>query len=288
MRVNRRVASSIAITAVLVASGVIATPAAAAETVTAEGVALSADASCSNANLDLTFTSSDVDREAGKSSIVDGSEFSVFEQDSGLDDFDSETYFGYGIGLAPQPTGTVVGSYAYLGDTPPTAAGTAEFFVLYRCYDLEPNSVLFTCFGDFGSCPSTAREANTPRLSGPAEAAPGTQVEITGVGCYDTIPFDGPAGTYVVSSGETVVASGTFGNADGYLLSLSFTMPDGPVDVVATCGTVDAPSSFDAEISVLAATATPAPGPVVPTPGPTPAPTPGSAVPVVASPTFTG
>ena len=55
-----------------------------------------------------------------------------------------------------QPAATLVGSYAYVGETPPSASNTAEFFVLYNC---TTRAVLLSCFGPYGSCPQTAQAA---------------------------------------------------------------------------------------------------------------------------------
>jgi hypothetical protein len=52
-----------------------------------------------------------------------------------------------------QPSGTLVGSYAYVGETPPNAA---EFFVYYNC---TTRRVLLACFGVYGTCPQTAQQA---------------------------------------------------------------------------------------------------------------------------------
>ena len=35
--------------------------------------------------------------------------------------------------LPSQPDDTLIGSYAYVGESPPDATNTAEFFVLYNC-----------------------------------------------------------------------------------------------------------------------------------------------------------
>ncbi len=52
-----------------------------------------------------------------------------------------------------QPPGTVIGSYAYVGETPPIASDTAEFFILYNC---STRQVLYQCFGPYGVCPQRA------------------------------------------------------------------------------------------------------------------------------------
>ena len=55
----------------------------------------------------------------------------------------------------PQAPNTLIGSYGGAGDSPPTAANTAEFFVLYNC---TTRQVLYRCTGNLGSCPTTAAQ----------------------------------------------------------------------------------------------------------------------------------
>lgn len=163
----------------------------AASMATATSVALSSTASCSDADLDLGVTSGDVDRELGTATSATGATLALFEQTStGLDGYDG-VFPGFNISLdAAQPEGTIIGSYAYLGTTPPTAGSTAEWFVLYRCAGEGSNQVLSTCFGDYGSCPRTARQALdellrlTPSTTTPA---PGTVLTATGSGCAPVV-----------------------------------------------------------------------------------------------------
>lgn len=133
---------------------------------TAQGVALNAGADCSNANLDITLTTVGATREYGLTTNEAGDVLGEFEQSTGLGTF-SGTYVGYGMPVSPgQPEGTVIGSYAYVGETPPGAADTAEFFVLYECSDTGANTVLYSCYGPYGTCPQTAQEALAPFLPG--------------------------------------------------------------------------------------------------------------------------
>ena len=94
-------------------------------------VALNVNAGCSNADLDLTLTTVGAIREIGQATNLAGATLYTFEQATVLGTF-SGTYTGYTISpLAPaQPAATLIGSYAYVGTTPPTAATTAEFFVM--------------------------------------------------------------------------------------------------------------------------------------------------------------
>jgi hypothetical protein len=47
------------------------------------------------------------------------------------------------------PNGTIVTLYGYLGQTPPSAANTAEFSVTYRC---DTKTLLASCAGPYGPC----------------------------------------------------------------------------------------------------------------------------------------
>jgi hypothetical protein len=65
---------------------------------------------------------------------------------------------GFGIGYSPsQPAGTVLGVYAEVGQRPPLASNTLQFFVLTNC---STHQVLFSCFGPYGSCPKTADQVS--------------------------------------------------------------------------------------------------------------------------------
>lgn len=135
---------------------VAASPALAGAAATAQGVALNAGAGCSNGNLDITLTTIGANREAWRATNLAGSTLSQGEGPAGLPNF-SGTFTGFQIVFSPsQPANTQVASYAYVGETPPDAANTAEFFVFYKCASRE---VLLSCFGPYGTCPQTAQEA---------------------------------------------------------------------------------------------------------------------------------
>lgn len=133
-------------------------PGAARAAATAQGVALNAGASCTNADLDLTLTTVGAERELGLATNVSGQTLRTFEQATPFLGTFSGTFVDYQISplVPPQPAGTLIGSYAYVGTTPPTAATTAEFFVLYNC---STRQVLLSCFGPYGTCPQTAAQA---------------------------------------------------------------------------------------------------------------------------------
>ena len=132
------------------------TPALALAAATAQGVALNASAGCSNGNLDITLTTVGANREAWRATNLAGSTLSQGEDPAGLPNF-SGTFTGFQIVFSPsQPADTLVASYAYVGETPPDASNTAEFFVFYNCTTRE---VLLSCFGPYGTCPQTAQQA---------------------------------------------------------------------------------------------------------------------------------
>jgi len=135
-------------------------PALAQAAATAQGVALNASASCSNANLNLTLTTSAASREYGKVTNLAGVTLHEFEDATALGNF-SGTFLGadnLGYKLpfsSSQPADTLIGAYAYVGETPPAGANTAEFFVYYNC---TTRQIVLACFGPYGTCPKTALE----------------------------------------------------------------------------------------------------------------------------------
>lgn len=133
------------------------TPLHASAAATAQGVALNAGAGCGNAFLDLTLTTSGAIREFGQSTLVSGAILNQFENPTSALATFSGTFTGYAIGVSPQqPANTLIGSYAYVGETPPVASSTAEFFVYYNC---STRQVLLSCYGAYGTCPRTAAQA---------------------------------------------------------------------------------------------------------------------------------
>jgi len=125
---------------------------------TAEGVALNALAGCDDASLDIIFTSVNAHREFGQATLEAGTILNSFEQNTTLGNF-SGTFINYGISIPLQPDNTVIGSYAYVGETPPSFLDTAEFFMLYECTTRE---VIVSCYGAYGTCPQTAAAALQP------------------------------------------------------------------------------------------------------------------------------
>ena len=150
---------------------------------TAQGVALNASAGCSRGDLDLTLTTAAANRESWRATNLSGTTLIQAEAATSLSTF-TGTFTGFQIVfLAGQPANTLIGSYAYVGETPPSAANTAEFFVYYNC---TTRQVLLACFGAFGKCPQTAQQAaaalalQIPALG--AWALPLTVLMVTGAG----------------------------------------------------------------------------------------------------------
>ena len=137
-----------------------AVPALAHAAATAQGVALNASASCTSGDLDLTLTTAGAAREYGLATNLAGATLNTFEQATPFLANFSGTFVDYQINpLAPSPpsaAANLIGSYAYVGTTPPLAATTAEFFVFYNC---STRQVLSSCFGPYGTCPKTALQA---------------------------------------------------------------------------------------------------------------------------------
>ena len=119
-------------------------------------VSLDAATSCSNANLDVSWTNAgNPHTEFGLVTNTAGATIGGFGPDAGAT---TDNYTGpYAISIStPQPPGTLIGSYAWVGVNPPTAAGSIEFMVLYNC---SSKQVLYACFGPYGKCASTAAAA---------------------------------------------------------------------------------------------------------------------------------
>ena len=131
-------------------------PAFADATAVAQGVALNAAAGCSNGNLDITLTTVGANWERWQATNAAGASFSNGQGVAGLPTFSGQGVFQ--IPFSPtQPTaGTLIASYAYVGEQMPDATNTAEFFVFYNC---STRQVLLSCYGPYGSCPQTAQQA---------------------------------------------------------------------------------------------------------------------------------
>jgi hypothetical protein len=128
---------------------------------------LAATADCqTTANVQWSFTyTQNPAREFGRLTIPSGTVIGSYDQPSPLAGGTFNGTWTQPITL-PQPPNTLIGSYGGAGDNPPTAAHTAEFFVLYNC---TTRQVLYSCSGNLGTCPTTAMQALL-RLSEPIPA----------------------------------------------------------------------------------------------------------------------
>ena len=131
--------------------------------VTAQGVALQPSASCRFGDVDVTYTAQGAQTQTATFSAVDGATLATFDTDAYQPDFVGTEHILTEADTPPAP-GSVVAVYVAIGTTPPEAGTTGEFFVLYQC-DSErsdkggTNTVLATCVGPYGTCPTTAAEA---------------------------------------------------------------------------------------------------------------------------------
>jgi hypothetical protein len=132
-------------------------PALAVAAVTADGMVLGASAGCSNGRIDVTLTNNGAIRESWRATNLAGTTLTQGEGPSGFPSGTSTGFFPQ-LFVPSQPADTLIASYAYIGETPPDATNTAEFFVFYKC-SLTGAEVLLTCFGPYGACPQTAQEA---------------------------------------------------------------------------------------------------------------------------------
>jgi hypothetical protein len=176
----------------ILGSMLVASPANAASQATATSVDLNdAVADCSRADLSIGVQAGTIDREFGRATNVNGAELGTFDNASSGSIDGANGIVSYGIPISgEQPQGTIIGSYAYLGSTPPQAATTAEWFVLYECDTDGANTVLYTCFGDYGTCPQTAAQAADALLSvsvSTTTPAPGEAITVNATGCLPEI-----------------------------------------------------------------------------------------------------
>jgi len=238
---RRLIVATVSVVALLV--GVVAVtagPASAATNITATFVALGEGADCSYGTLDVGFQSTVVDTQHGMATNPAGDVLGSFTLPmAGYDDFDG-VIEDYGIPFPAneQPEGTIIGSYAAVGTDPFSSDSAAEWFVLYRCSDAPGGSeVLFTCYGDYGTCPQTAAEAMdgfTGSLSA-TSVAPGATVTVSGSGCYDQL-----VGALLLKDGEAtgvgdVVAPG-FGGSYSVDLTVPANATPGAYEVLVECG----------------------------------------------------
>ena len=134
-----------------------ASPALAVAAVTADGVALGAGAGCSNGRLEVTLTNSGATWESWSATNLIGNPLTTGSGPTAFPQGTSTRTFPQNFSPS-QPNGTLIGSYASVGEPTPTASNTAEFFVFYRC-SVAGAEILLTCYGPYGTCPQTAQQA---------------------------------------------------------------------------------------------------------------------------------
>lgn len=186
---------------------------------TATSVALTAGADCDNASLDIGLTSSNAHREYGMSSTANGMIYD-FEQSTTLNDFNG-VYIGYGISTFGKPDGTVIGSYAYIGETPPSPADTAEWFVVYECDTGGNNTVLYTCYGAYGTCPQTVSEYIDVTTPGCDVALPVPETAVGGTFVADAQTYwtPGEATDTVIPAGNSTKVIGVDASGQYYKIA---------------------------------------------------------------------
>ncbi len=239
--------------------------ASAAENIIATSVALSpTGADCTAAGLDIGMDATATDTETGLVTNLAGEVLGEFEQAGDWDGFDG-VEAGFGPAISPdQAEGTVIGSYASIGTAPLSSSSAVEWFVLYRCSNSGENVVLQTCFGDLGTCPTTAEEGAAAAFGAtvsPTEVQPGGTLTVEGEGCVYPL-----AGAVLLRDGTGIgVGDVVEPNADGSFeieLVVPADLSAGPLTVQVDCG-FDGQTvlSDTVEVEVLGAVA-----PVVATP----------------------
>ena len=258
--------------ALLLTAGALAVgagPARAADNIIATSVALNEGADCADADLDIGMDATTTDTETGLVTNLAGEVLGEFEQPGDWDGT-NEVHEGYGLSIDPdQAEGTVIGSYASIGTAPLTSSSAVEWFVLYRCSNGGENVVIFSCFGDLGTCPTTAEEGAAAAFGAtvsPTEVAPGGTLTVAGEGCVYPL-----AGAVLLRDGTGIgVGDVVEPNADGTFqidLVVPAGLAAGPLTVQIDCG-FDGQTvlSETVEVEVLGTAPPTAPPPVVANP----------------------
>ena len=96
--------------------------------------------------------------ELGDVTKPDGTDLGGFSDTSPRGPLDSYSG-GYGISYTGViPAGTLIGIYAEVGQRPPLASNTLQFFILTNC---STQQVLFSFVGNYGSCPKKAQDVQS-------------------------------------------------------------------------------------------------------------------------------
>jgi hypothetical protein len=123
---------------------------------TALSVGLAASASCSNADLQVSWINAgDPNWQFGIVTNQAGATIGGFGPSGPRTGVNNYTGSYGQVQTVTQPPGTIVGSYAWVanGTSVPTSANAIEFSVIFNC---STKAVLYSCFGAYGSCKQTA------------------------------------------------------------------------------------------------------------------------------------
>jgi len=217
----------------------LAASAAAASQVTATSVALNSSANCGDASLDLGMVSGFVDREYGRATDRRGAVLAEFESQSDTLDNLNGVFARYHIDFEPdRPDGTIIGSYAYVGTTGPRTETTAEWFVLYVCDARGANEVLHTCYGDYGTCPTSADQVLAAAVS-TTTPMPGEMLTVAVAGCF--VPDGRTASVSLFRDGSLLgstppITPSTDGTLTANLAVPANLSPNTPLELSVVCG----------------------------------------------------
>jgi hypothetical protein len=158
------VAVPVAVLLVL-AFAVLPRPAGATGTVDPQAATLSSSASCSQGDIEITYSATGVERQITHFTAADGRDLHRYDVAVYSPDHEEVEYI-LSQTRQPPPAGTIVAVHVTIGASPPDAA-TGEFFVAWRC-DTLPNDqggnnvLLDTCVGLYGDCPTNAKQFADP------------------------------------------------------------------------------------------------------------------------------
>jgi hypothetical protein len=175
-------AAAVALTTVLL----LPAPARAASNVDSRAAVLSKTASCSTGDIDITYGGSGIERQTTTFTSAAGT-LHHYDVAAFADTYDGVEYI-LSQTKAPPADGTLLAVYTTIGQSPPDATTTDEFFVAYTCDSTRnmsggSNVVVATCVGSYGTCPKSVQEylaANAAPAAPPAAALPLVAPRFTG------------------------------------------------------------------------------------------------------------
>lgn len=147
-----------------------ASPASAASSVTARGVALAPSASCRYGDVDIDYAAAGAEAQTVQLSS-DAGVLAKFDVAAYKADYDGiEHILTQAKPPVPAP-GTVLTVYVTIGTNPPASDTTAEFVISYRCTANGndaggANEVVSSCVGAYGTCARPTGPALLPRFTG--------------------------------------------------------------------------------------------------------------------------